>query len=169
MYKKLFGITILSLLVAGSLSAGSHGSVFKVEGTCANKQFTMRMMGELPLHIAGEMNCVDRVQIKGEKIDTGSTCTYSGQTTLGQPPILSWTVTCQTYDAKGDSIFWRSSGSNPLAAGQGPGKTSIISGTGKYKGISGSGTMTWKQSVNNVTDPMRWGHTYKGSLKIHMP
>ena len=71
--------------------------------------------------------------------------------------------------AKGDSIFWRSSGSNPLAAGEGPGKTSIISGTGKYKGISGSGTMTWKQSVANVTDPMRWGHTYKGSLKIHMP
>ena len=47
MYKKLFGIVILSLLGAGSLLAGSHGSVFKVEGTCANKQFTMRMMGEL--------------------------------------------------------------------------------------------------------------------------
>jgi len=169
MFKKLFGIVNLSLLGVGSLIAGSHGSVFKVEGTCANKQFTMRMMGELPLHIAGEMNCVDRVQIKGEKIDAGSTCTYSGQTTLGQPPILSWTVTCHTYDEKGDSIFWRSHGSNPLAARGGPGKTSILSGTGKYKGISGSGTMTWKQSVNNVTDPMRWGHTYKGSLKIHMP
>ena len=169
MYKKLFGIEILSFLGAGSLIAGSHGSVFKVEGTCANKQFTMRMMGELPLHIAGEMNCVDRVQIKGEKIDTGPTCTYSGQTNLGQTPILSWNVTCQTYDEKGDSIFWRSNGSNPLAARSGPGKTSILSGTGKYKGISGSGTMTWKQSVNNVTDPMRWGHTYKGSLKIHMP
>ena len=169
MYEKLFGITILSLLVAGSLSAGSHGSVFKVEGTCANKQFTMRMMGELPLHIAGEMNCVDRVQIKGEKIDTGSTCTYSGQTTLGQSPILSWAVTYQTYDEKGDSIFWRSNGSNPLAARGGTGKTAILSGTGKYTGISGSRTMTWKQPVNNVTDPMRWGHTYKGSLKIHMP
>ena len=46
MYKKLFGIVILSLLGADSLLAGSHGSVFKVEGTCANKQFTMRMMGE---------------------------------------------------------------------------------------------------------------------------
>ena len=31
MYKKLFGITILSLLGAGSLLAGSHGNVFKVE------------------------------------------------------------------------------------------------------------------------------------------
>jgi|TARA_B100002003_G_scaffold107853_1_gene100124 hypothetical protein len=167
MYKKLFGFAILSLFGVGSLLAGS--SVFKAEGTCANKHSAMRTMGELPLHFAGEMNCIDRVQIKGEKIDAGSTCTYSGQTTLGQPPILSWTVTCQLYDAKGDSIFWRSSGSNPLAAGEGPGKTSIISGTGKYKGISGSGTMTWKQSVANVTDPMRWGHTYKGSLKIHMP
>ena len=88
MYKKLFGFVILSLLGAGSLLAGSHGSVFKVEGTCANKQFTMRMMGELPLHIAGEMNCVERIQIKGEKIDTGSTCTYSGKTTLGQTPII---------------------------------------------------------------------------------
>ncbi|MCH2477949.1 MAG: hypothetical protein MK218_08405, partial [Gammaproteobacteria bacterium] len=59
---------------------------------------------------------------------------------------------------------------NSLAARGGPEKTSILSGTGKYKGISGSGTMTWKQSVNKVTDPpMRWGHIYKGSLKIHMP
>ena len=133
MSKKLFGITILSLLVAGSLSAGSHGSVFKVEGTCANKQFTMRMMDELPLHIAGEMNCVDRVQIKGEKIDTGSTCTYSGQTTLGQPPILSWNVTFQTFYEKGDSIFWRSNGSNPFAARGGPGKTSICQELGNIK------------------------------------
>ena len=29
MYKKLFGIVILSLLVAGSLSAGSYGSVLR--------------------------------------------------------------------------------------------------------------------------------------------
>ena len=50
MYKKLFGITILSLIGAGSLLAGSHGSVFKVEGTCANKHSAMSMMGELPLH-----------------------------------------------------------------------------------------------------------------------
>jgi len=169
MYKKLFGFVILSLLGAGSLLAGSHGSVFKVEGTCANKHSAMRTMGELPLHFAGEMNCVERIQIKGEKIDTGSTCTYSGQTTLGQTPIINWTVTCHTYDEKGDSIFWRSNGSNPLADGSGPGKSSILSGTGKYKGISGSGTMTWKQSVTNVTDPMRWGHTYKASLKINMP
>lgn len=66
MYKKLFGFVILSLLGAGSLLAGSHGSVFKVEGTCANKHSAMRTMGELPLHFAGEMNCVERMQIKGK-------------------------------------------------------------------------------------------------------
>ena len=168
MLKKLFGIATVSLFVTSSLFAGSQG-ILKVEGTCANKHFTMRMMGELPLHLAGEMNCVDRMLIMGEKSGAGSTCTYSVETNLGQPPILAWSVTCQNYDAKGDSIFWRSRGSNPIADTSGPGKITILSGTGKYKGISGSGTMTWKQSVNNVTDPMRWGHTYKGSLKIHMP
>ena len=167
MYKKLFGFAILSLFGVGSLLAGS--SVFKAEGTCANKHSAMRTMGELPLHFAGEMNCIERIQIKGEEIDTGATCTYSGQTTLGKIPILNWSVTCHSYDKKGDSIFWRSNGSNPISDGSGPGKTSILSGTGKYKGISGSGTMTWKQSVTNVTDPMRWGHTYKASLKIHLP
>ena len=50
-----------------------------------------------------------------------------------------------------------------------PGKATILTGTGKYKGISGSGTMTWKQSVPNVTDPMRWGHSYQASLKFSMP
>jgi hypothetical protein len=72
-------------------------------------------------------------------------------------------VTCQTYDAEGDSIFYRSNGSNPLAESSGPG--SIFSGTGKYKGISGSGTMSWKRTVENVTDPMRWGTHTKHHLK----
>ena len=45
----------------------------------------MRMMGELPLHIGGEMNCSDQIQIKGDRSDMGSTCTYSGHTELGQP------------------------------------------------------------------------------------
>ncbi|SVE22920.1 uncharacterized protein METZ01_LOCUS475774, partial [marine metagenome] len=127
MYKKLFGIAIVVFLGVSSLSAGSQG-ILKVEGACSNKHLAMRMMGELPLHFAGEMNCIDRITINGEKSGTGSTCTYSGVTTLGQPPILSWSVTCQNYDAKGDSIFWRSSGSNPLADTSGPGKISILSG-----------------------------------------
>ena len=75
------------------------------------------MMGELPLHIGGEMNCSDQIQIKGDRTDMGSTCTYSGHTELGQPPILNWVVTCHSYDAKGDSIFWRASGNNPVPAG----------------------------------------------------
>ena len=152
MYKKLFGIALLSILGAGSLLAGANDSVLKIEKTCGNKHMVIRMMGELPIHFAGEMNCVESVQFKGEKIDTGSTFTYSGLTTLGQTPTLNWTVTCQTYDAEGDSIFYRSNGSNPLAESSGPGKTSIFSGTGKYKGISGSGTMSWKRTVENVTD-----------------
>ena len=105
------------------------------------------------------MNYVESIQFKGEKIDTGSTCTYLGLTTLGQTPILNWTVTCQTYDAEGDSIFYRFNGSHPLAESYGPGKTSIFSGNGKYKGISGSATMSCKRTVKNITDPMRWGHT----------
>ena len=169
MYKKLSWITLLSILGAGSLLAGGNDSVLKFEGTCTDKNIIMRMMGELLLHFAEEMNCVESIQFKGEKLNTGSTFAYSGLTTLGQTPILNWTVTCHSYDKKGDSIFWRSNGSNPLGDSSGPGKTSILSGTGKYKGISGSGTMTWKQSVNNVTDPMRWGNTHKASLIINMP
>ena len=91
--------------MSSSIFAGSHGNIFKAQGTCANKHSAMRMMGELPLHIGGEMNCSDQIQIKGERSDMGSTCTYSGHTELGQPPILNWVVTCHSYDAKGDSIF----------------------------------------------------------------
>ena len=168
MLRKLFVVAMVSFM-SSSIFAGSHGNIFKAQGTCANKHSAMRMMGELPLHIGGEMNCSDQIQIKGDRTDMGSTCTYSGHTELGQPPMLNWVVTCHSYDAKEDSIFWRASGNNPVAAGSSPGKATILTGTGKYKGISGSGTMTWKQSVPNMTDPMRWGHSYQASLKFSMP
>jgi hypothetical protein len=65
MYKKLFGIALLSILGAGSLLADANDSVLKIEGTCTDKHIVMRMMGELPLHFAGEMNCVESIQFKG--------------------------------------------------------------------------------------------------------
>ena len=59
-------------------------------------------------------------------------------------------MTSQTYDADTDYIFYRSNGSNLFVESSVPRKTSIFSGTGKYKGISGSGTMSWKRTVENV-------------------
>ena len=109
MLRKLFVVAMVSFM-SSSIFAGSHGNIFKAQGTCANKHSAMRMMGELPLHIGGEMNCSDQIQIKGDRTDMGSTCTYSGHTELGQPPMLNWVVTCHSYDAKGDSIFWRAVG-----------------------------------------------------------
>ena len=76
MYKKLFGIALQSILCAGSLLAGVNDSVLKIERTCGNKYMVIRMMGELPLHFVGEMNFVESIRIKSEKIDTGSTFTY---------------------------------------------------------------------------------------------
>ena len=76
MYKKLFGIALLQILGVGILLAGANDSVLKIDRTCANKHMVIRMMGELPLHFVGEMNFVESIRIKGEKIDTGSTFTY---------------------------------------------------------------------------------------------
>ena len=65
MYKKLFGIALLSILGAGSLLAVANDSVLKFVGACADKHIVMTMMGELSLHFAGEMNCVESIQFKG--------------------------------------------------------------------------------------------------------
>ena len=65
MYKKLFGIAFLSILGAGSLLAGANDSVLKIEGTSSDTHIVMRMMGELSLYFAGEMNCVESIQFKG--------------------------------------------------------------------------------------------------------
>ena len=65
MYKKLFGIALLSILGTGSLLADANDSVLMIKGICTDKHIVMRMMGELPLHFAGEMNCVESIQFKG--------------------------------------------------------------------------------------------------------
>ena len=88
MLRKLFVVAMVSFM-SSSIFAGSHGNIFKAQGTCANKHSAMRKMGELPIHIGGEMNCSDQIQIKGDRTDMGSTCTYSGHTELGQPSILN--------------------------------------------------------------------------------
>ena len=71
MLRKLFVVAMVSLM-SSSIFAGSHGNIFKAQGTCANKHSAMRMMGELPLHIGGEMNCsncgyviVDKIEEEG--------------------------------------------------------------------------------------------------------
>ena len=61
MYKKLFRIAVLSFLGTGSLWAGS--SVLKFEGTGSDKYIFMRMMGELPSHFAGEISCIESIQL----------------------------------------------------------------------------------------------------------
>ena len=63
MLRKLFVVAMVSFM-SSSIFAGSHGNIFKAQGTCANKHSAMRMMGELPLHIGGEMNCSDQIQIR---------------------------------------------------------------------------------------------------------
>ena len=96
MYKKLFGIALLSILVAGSLLAGANDSVLKIERTCGNKHMVIRMIEELPIYFAREMNYVESIRTKGEKNRYWINL-HLLRASLRQTLILNLTVTCQNY------------------------------------------------------------------------
>jgi hypothetical protein len=52
---------------------------------------------------------------------------------------------------------------------KGTGKVTVMGGTGKYKGASGSGTMNWNAGPDDPNDPSIGSNWGKTSVKLTLP
>ena len=132
-------VLILSFGITAEAQLAKSG---KFSGTFmgAAKPVAMHMLGEAPVLILIEM-------FGGKTNDAGSgifhmnsfKCTFSNE--VVQMPKTEGNGYCTFHDADGDAISMRSSETGSLVGGS-IGTNSIVHGTGKYKGITGSGSYT---------------------------
>jgi len=66
---------------------------------------------------------------------------------------MTFTATCRSYHDKENALFTRVIDSFKPMDQKGIGKVTVMGGTGKYKGASGSGTMNWNAGPDDPNDP----------------
>ena len=169
---KKFILAFLKLtFVFTPLFAGSHSGKITISSTCTAKHFQVRLMkmgeGQMPLQAVGEQNCFEYVVMADKGMDMNSSCTYSALISPGETPMNNFTNSCHAFDADGDAMYWRYSGTDEFGKSSGSGQVTIFGGTGKFQGISGKLNSNWQQAVQNAADPTRWGATAQaiGSFK----
>ena len=104
----------------------------------------------------------------GEKVTSASSCVYNG---IMNPSTqtMSFTATCRSYHDKENALFMRVTDSFKPMDRKGIGKVTVMGGTGKYKGASGSGTMNWNQGPDDPNDPSIGSNWGKTSVKLTLP
>ena len=104
----------------------------------------------------------------GEKVTSASSCVYNG---IMNPSTqtMSFTATCRSYQDKETALFTRVISSFKPMDQKGIGKVTVMGGTGKYKGASGSGTMNWNAGPDDPNDPSIGSNWGKTSVKLTLP
>ena len=104
----------------------------------------------------------------GENVTSASSCVYNGIMNQSTQ-TMSFTATCRSYHDKENALFTRVISSFKPMDKKGTGKVSVMGGTGKYKGASGSGTMNWNAGPDDPNDPSIGSNWGKTSVKLTLP
>jgi len=164
---RILSINGLIIIMLSPIAIAGSGAM-NINWSCSNKRVGMQFMGQMPLHIIGTFHCIERGSIMGEKVTSASSCVYNGIMNLSTQ-TMSFTGTCRSYHDKDNALFMQVISSFKPMDKKGIGKVSIMGGTGKYKGASGSGTMNWNAGPDDPNDPSigsNWGNT---SVKLRLP
>ena len=164
---KILSINGFIIIMLSPMAIAGSGTM-DINWSCSNKRVGMQFMGQMPLHIIGTFHCIERGSIMGEKVTSASSCVYNGIMNLSTQ-TMSFTGTCRSYHDKDNALFMQVISSFKPMDKKGTGKVSIMGGTGKYKGASGSGTMNWNAGPDDPNDPTiasNWGKT---SVKLTLP
>ena len=140
-----------------------------MDWTCSQKIHGMHLIGQMPMHMTGTLNCIERGLIMGERVTTASSCVFSG---IMNPSTqkMSFTGSCRNYHDKDNALFFRVTDDfKPGVDVKGTAKAMIMGGTGKFKGASGSGTMSWNDGPCDPNDPTVCSNWGKSSVKITLP
>ncbi len=151
-----FGMTAQAQLAKSGKFSGTF--------TGAAKPVAMHMLGEAPVLILIEM-------FGGTTNDAGSgifhmnsfKCTFSNE--VVQMPKTEGSGYCTFRDADGDTIAMRSSETGSLVGGS-IGTNTIVQGTGKYKGITGSGSYKGAPLPEVQPGTFQMTGTFEGSYRI---
>ena len=167
--KKLISIltTSMFLILSFGLTAEAQlakSGKFSGTFTGAGKPVAMHMLGEAPLHILAEL-------YGGSKNDAGSgifhmnsfKCTFSNE--VVQIPKTKGNGYCTFRDADGDIVTFRFSETGSLVGGS-IGTNTLIHGTGKYKGITGSGSYKGNPLPEAQPGTFQLTGTFEGSYQI---
>ena len=170
MLKLLIRILSINGLIIIMLSPTAYAGsgTMNINWSCSQKTVGMQFMGQMPLHFIGTFHCIERGSIMGEKVTSASSCVYNG---IMNPSTqkMSFAATCRSYHDKENALFMRVTDSFKPMDKKGIGKVTVMGGTGKYKGASGSGTMNWNAGPDDPNDPSIGSNWGKTSVKLTLP
>ncbi|HZM10546.1 MAG TPA: hypothetical protein VFC15_10080 [Candidatus Limnocylindrales bacterium] len=150
LYKILWGCALTAFAVAAT-SAQTKSSI---SGTCAKADVEQSVpAGDQPGHLfmVAQGKCTTKGEVGGQTSKSGA---YSEHRDVTANRIKAAGVYVETYDS-GDKIIYNyqmSMGLKDGALQAGKGTYQVTGGTGKFKGIKGTGTCAYTGGANGTND-----------------